>query len=156
MPINISRTKTTHKQIHFIFKFCTIVVLCIIAEKLIIIKKSFSTCTLLLRGCTGLQLILYSIDSTATDRQWAMSHSNTPPVRNRAQLTARSSSLRCVSAAEHHTEEQCSKTPRYRTSLYSSTFILLSVSLWNDFANPVLYGAGLVGFKSRANAFLLA
>ena len=30
-----------------------------------------------------------------------MSHSNTPPVRNRAPLTARSSSLRCVSAAKH-------------------------------------------------------
>ena len=35
-----------------------------------------------------------------------MSHSNTPPVRNRAPLTARSSSLRCVSAAEHQTAEQ--------------------------------------------------
>ena len=41
-----------------------------------------------------------------------MSHSNTPPVRNRALLTARSSSLRCVSAAEHQTAEQCSKTGR--------------------------------------------
>ena len=41
-----------------------------------------------------------------------MSHSNTPPVRNRAPLTARSSSLRCVSAAEHQTAEQYSKTGR--------------------------------------------
>ena len=41
-----------------------------------------------------------------------MSHSNTPPVRNRAPLTARSSSLICVSAAEHQTAEQYSKTGR--------------------------------------------
>ena len=40
-----------------------------------------------------------------------MSHSNTPPVKNLAPLTTRSSSLRCVSAAEHHTAEQYS-TPK--------------------------------------------
>ena len=34
----------------------------------------------------------------------------THPVRKRAPLTTRSSSLRCVSAAEHHTAEQYSKT----------------------------------------------
>ena len=47
-----------------------------------------------------------------TDRRRAMSHSNTPPVRNRPPLTVRSSSLRCVSAAEHHTVEQYQKTGR--------------------------------------------
>ena len=31
-----------------------------------------------------------------------------------------------------------------------------SVSLWNDLADPVFDGVGLVGFKSRTNAFLLA
>ena len=36
------------------------------------------------------------------------------------------------------------------------TFIPLPVSLWNDLANPVFEGVGLAGFKSRANAFLLA
>ena len=45
---------------------------------------------------------------------------------------------------------------RCRTLQYSSTFILSSVSLWNDLANPVFDGVGLAGFKSRANAFLLA
>ena len=39
-----------------------------------------------------------------------MSHSNTPPVRNRAPLTARSNSLRCESVAEHYTAEENSKT----------------------------------------------
>ena len=48
-------------------------------------------------GCIGLHLILYIIHSTATYRRWAMSHSNTPPVR------------RYVSANEHHTAEQDSK-----------------------------------------------
>ena len=45
---------------------------------------------------------------------------------------------------------------RCRTLQYSRTFIPLSVSLWNDFANPVFDGVGLAGFKSRANASLLA
>ena len=34
-------------------------------------------------------------------------------------------------------------------------FVTISVSLWNDLANPVFYGVGLAGFKSRANASLL-
>ena len=33
---------------------------------------------------------------------------------------------------------------------------LLSVSLWNDFGDPVFDGVGLAGFKSRANIVLLA
>ena len=45
---------------------------------------------------------------------------------------------------------------RCRTSQYSRTFIPLSVSVWNDLANPVIDGVRLAGFKSRANAFLLA
>ena len=43
-----------------------------------------------------------------------------------------------------------------RTLQYSKTFIPFSVSLWNDLPNPVFDGVGLVGFKSRANAYLLA
>ena len=46
--------------------------------------------------------------------------------------------------------------PRCRTSHSSRTFIFLSVSLWNDLANPVLDGVGLAGFKNKANVFLLA
>ena len=42
------------------------------------------------------------------------------------------------------------------TSQYCRTFMLFSVSLWNDLADPVFDGVGLAGFKSRANAFLLA
>ena len=45
---------------------------------------------------------------------------------------------------------------RYRTSQYRRTFIPLSVSLWNDLADPVFDGVGLSDLKSRANAFLLA
>ena len=47
-------------------------------------------------------------------------------------------------------------SPRCITSQYPRTFFPLSVSLWNDLANPVFDGVGLAGFKSRANAFLLA
>ena len=46
--------------------------------------------------------------------------------------------------------------PRCRTSQYSNTLILFSVSLWNDLSDPVFDGVGLAGFKSKANAFLLA
>ena len=46
--------------------------------------------------------------------------------------------------------------PRCITLQYSRTFILFSVSIWNDLANPVFDGVGLAGFKSRANASLLA
>ena len=46
--------------------------------------------------------------------------------------------------------------PRCRTSQSRRTLIPLSVSLWNDLANPVFDGVGLAGFKRRANAFLLA
>ena len=45
---------------------------------------------------------------------------------------------------------------RYITSQCHRTFIFLSVSLWNDFGTPVFDGVGLAGFKSRANAFLMA
>ena len=45
--------------------------------------------------------------------------------------------------------------PCCRTSQYSRTFIPLSVSIYNDLANPVFDGVGLEDFKSRANAFLL-
>ena len=46
--------------------------------------------------------------------------------------------------------------PCCRTSQYRRTFILLAVSLWNDLSDPMFDGVGLAGFKSRANAFLLA
>ena len=46
--------------------------------------------------------------------------------------------------------------PRCRTFLYRRTFVPISVSLWNDLSDPVFDGVGLAGFKSRANAFLLA
>ena len=46
--------------------------------------------------------------------------------------------------------------PRCRTSQYRKTFIPLSVSLWDDLADPLFDRVGLASFKSRANAFLLA
>ena len=46
--------------------------------------------------------------------------------------------------------------PRCRTLQYSRTFILFSVSLWNDLASTVFDGVGLARFKSRANASLFA
>ena len=46
--------------------------------------------------------------------------------------------------------------PRCRTLQYTRTFLYFSVSLWNDLANHVFHGVGLAGFKSRANASLLA
>ena len=47
-------------------------------------------------------------------------------------------------------------SPCYRTSQYRRIFVSLSVSLWNYLAYPIFDGVRLAGFKSRANAFLLA
>ena len=46
--------------------------------------------------------------------------------------------------------------PRCWTSQYLRSFVSHSVSIWNDLSDPVFDGVGLTGFKSRANAFLLA
>ena len=46
--------------------------------------------------------------------------------------------------------------PRCRTLQYSRTFIPFLLSLWNDLASSVFVGVGLAGFKSRANASVLA
>ena len=46
--------------------------------------------------------------------------------------------------------------PRCRASQYRRTIVLLSVSLWNDPADPMFDAVGLAGLKSRANASLLA
>ena len=46
--------------------------------------------------------------------------------------------------------------PRCRTSQDRRTFVPFPVSLWNALSDPVFDGVGLAGFKSRANAFLLA
>ena len=44
-----------------------------------------------------------------------MLQSNTPPVRNQAPLTARSSSLRCECVTEHHIAQQYPKTGRTKS-----------------------------------------
>ena len=72
------------------------------------------------RLCIGLHLILYSILNTATERRCARSHLNTPRVEKLAPLTARSSNRRCVSAAEHQTVEQYTKTGKIKTPKASS------------------------------------
>ena len=46
--------------------------------------------------------------------------------------------------------------PRCRTSQYRRSFIPVSVSLRNGLGDPVFDGVELIGFKSRANAYLLA
>ena len=45
--------------------------------------------------------------------------------------------------------------PRCRTLQYSRTFIALSVSLWNDLANPVFDGVGLAGFEEQGRCFFI-
>ena len=52
---------------------------------------------------------------------------------------------------------QYTYAPSYcRASQYRRTFIPSSVSLWNELSDSVFDAVGLAGFKSRANAFLLA
>ena len=45
--------------------------------------------------------------------------------------------------------------PRCRTFQPRKNFVGLSVSIWNDLADPVFDGVGLASFKSKANDFLL-
>ena len=65
--------------------------------------------------------------------------SSTPPAKKQAPLTTRSSSLRCVSAAEHHTADQYSKIvrtkprkhpPRSNLSWNTRHYFLKIPSLW--------------------------
>ena len=46
--------------------------------------------------------------------------------------------------------------PLGRSSRYHMAFIPVSSSLWNDLGDRIFDGVGLTGFKSRANACLLA
>ena len=46
--------------------------------------------------------------------------------------------------------------PRRRTFQYRRSFVPPSVSLCNNLSDPVFDRVELAGFKSRANAFLLA
>ena len=94
-------------------------------------------------GCFGLHLILCSIHNTATDRRWERSQLSTPPAKKQAPLTMRSSSLRCVSAAKHHTAEQYSKTGKTKLQKH----LPMSNLSWNtrqDFLKiPSLWEAAL-------------
>ena len=85
---------------------------CVITAPRVTHTGTYDTGSAPYRGRNGLHLILYSIHNTTADRRCARSHSNTPPVKKLAPLTTRSSSLKCVSAAEHHTAEQCYKMGR--------------------------------------------
>ena len=78
-------------------------------------------------GCIGLHLILYRIHNTATDRWWKRLQLSTPPAKKQAPLTTRSSSLRCVLAAEHHTAEQYSKTGKTKLQKH----LMMSNLSWN-------------------------
>ena len=78
-------------------------------------------------GCTGLHLILFSIHNIATDRRWERLQLSTPPAKKQALLTTRSTSLRCVSAAEHHTAEQYSKTGKTKLQKH----LMMSNLSWN-------------------------
>ena len=59
------------------------------------------------------------------------------------------------SVFDFHTSVHLSP-PCCRISQFRTTFLPMPVSLWNDQGDPVSDGVGLAGFKSRANAFLLA
>ena len=67
-------------------------------------------CNATLEGCIGLLLILNSVHNTATDRRWERLNSKTPPAKKTSFLTTLSSTLRCESAAEYHTDGQYYKT----------------------------------------------
>ena len=87
--------------------------------------------------------LIQHVHRTATNRRWAMSHSNTLPVRNRAPLTAWSSSLRCALPAKHHTAVQYCKRGRAKPRKH----LLWSDLSWNTHQDclkiPSLWEAAL-------------
>ena len=64
--------------------------------------------------------------------------------------------LTCVTRGALVAHRHSFALSRCRTSQYRRTFMRLSVSLWNDFCDPVFDGVGLGCFKSSENVFLLA
>ena len=78
---------------------------------------------------------------TATDRRWTIIRSSTHQFKkNDTLIMQRSSSFRCVSAAEHHTAEQWAKTGRTKPPKAS-----LSLNTRQDFLKiPSLWEAALV------------
>ena len=89
------------------------------SQRLGVLRKSwlaFHDRSLLGRCFRGFVLPVYTEYTVLPRIDYEQCHpQNTPPVRNRTSLTARSSSLRCVSSAEHNTAEQYSKTDRKKT-----------------------------------------
>ena len=63
--------------------------------------------------------------------------------------------LQAVTYSLHWPKLHLSKA-KHTTTLNCITFVPFSVLLWNNLSDPVFDGVGLAGFKSRANAFLLA
>ena len=84
-------------------------------------------------------LIIHALHSTAIDRRWERLHSSQPPAKKLAPRTRRWNSIRSVSAVEHHTSEQYSKTGRInpRTHLTRSDW---SCSTSQDFLNIHNFG----------------
>ena len=70
-------------------------------------------------------------------------HPNSLPLKKLAPLTTRSSSSRCVSAAEHHTAEQQSKTCRTKPIKHLPRSNLSSNIRQNFFKIPSLWEAAL-------------
>ena len=71
-------------------------------------------------------------------------------------------SLWCFSCAGAGYTRRCESTSVHlctsslQNLAVSPDFYSLSVSLWNDLSDPLFDSVGLAGFKSRADAFLLA
>ena len=99
-------------------------------------------CDIAQRRSVAVLCMLYKIRYNAMHPLYAAHHVPCVPVR-----------VTCDALVAHR---YTYAPPRCITSKYRRTFILLSVSLWNDLAVPVFDGVGLAGFKSRVNAFLLA
>ena len=67
-------------------------------------------------------------------------------------ICSSASYMRCFGRTSVYSSASCI----CRTSQYHMTFIPLSVPFWNDLSYPVFDSVRLAGFKSRANALLLA
>ena len=63
--------------------------------------------------------------------------------------------LPCAVSAGAGDTRRSDRTSVYLCAIYQD-FYYLKVYLWNDLSDPIFDGVGLAGFKSMANAFVLA
>ena len=142
-----------------VLEYCSAVWCSAVDTHLELLDRVGMWCQFLNRGClltdiahrrsVAVPCMQYKISCNPMHRHYgALSVPYVPMRVARGALGTHGILMRHVAAEPRSTSPQNLAVPQ---DLY-----FLSMSLWTDLADPVFDGVGLVGFKNRANAFLLA